>query len=234
MNNLLINSCEQILSILVAYQQDINSCISIKDQQGNYHYANLNFIRLMGRYHASDILAHQDKDLTDNKNLLKKIKALDDFVFEEKKSLQVTETIDPNTSPHLRKTVDGTMIPLWTQDSDKPWAILGVFKPRTEILCLDYQAICALPLNQINHCIQHIKYRIRVNDLTVELTRRDIQILILLVRGYHAGEIAATLFLQQTTVESYMQNIKNKLGVYTKRELVYMVLEKNILGHILL
>lgn len=234
MNHSVLEQYDQIFRVLVENQQDANSCISIKDQQGNYHFANSNFIHLMGRHHSSDIISHQDKELTNNKALLKKIKELDDYVFEEKKSLLVSETIDPNTSPHLRKTVDGNMIPIWTGDTEKPAMILGVFKPRIEILCLDYQAICTLPLKQINHCLQHRKYPVKIDKLSVELTRRDVQILILLIRGYHAGKIAATLFLQQTTVESYLQNIKNKLGVYTKRELICTALEKNLLGQILL
>ena len=55
-----------------------------------------------------------------------------------------------------------------------------------------------------------------------------------MVKGMNAQEIAAALALQQTTVEGYSQNIKNKLGVSRKSEIIAAALEGRLLEEILI
>jgi DNA-binding NarL/FixJ family response regulator len=62
----------------------------------------------------------------------------------------------------------------------------------------------------------------------------EIRTLIELVKGKHAGEIANELKLKQTTIESYLINIKNKLAVNNKSELIQLTLREEILQQVII
>ena len=54
--------------------------------------------------------------------------------------------------------------------------------------------------------------------LAEQLTRREREILTLLVRGLSGDEIAARLHISPNTVRSHVQNILSKLGVHSRLE----------------
>ena len=62
----------------------------------------------------------------------------------------------------------------------------------------------------------------------------EIRTLIQLLKGLHAGEIAQALGIKQTTTESYLVNIKNKLSVEKKSDIIDRVAKEKILQQILL
>jgi len=57
------------------------------------------------------------------------------------------------------------------------------------------------------------------------LTKRETQVVFLLTRGKSARDIAEVLFLSNRTVQNYIENIKTKLNVYTKSQLIEKVLD---------
>ncbi|MFA5960645.1 MAG: LuxR C-terminal-related transcriptional regulator [Tatlockia sp.] len=219
-----------IVDLIVALESK-NSCISIKDSQGIYHYSNKNFTRLQG---VSTVLNRQDKDLTANKPLLQTIKQHDAFILEEAKALDVSEVIYPLSSPYLVTRVEGNLHPVFFKDEGMPRYILGLFTPQSKLLALDYETIFQFSFTELKRFFHKRSYPVTFRGMHLQFSKREIELIIALVRGLHAGEIATALGLQQTTVESYIQNIKDKLGVSLKSEVIAAVLETHLLGQIIL
>lgn len=61
-------------------------------------------------------------------------------------------------------------------------------------------------------------------ELRNQFSDRESQVLVLLVRGKTAREIAIQLSLSKRTVEFYLNNIKNKMGVFTKSQLIEKIM----------
>lgn len=209
-------------------------CISIKDSSGNYLYANQLFAQLMGKQTSKHIIRRNDKELTDNKALLKTIKQHDAFIVEESKILEVCETIEPKDAQHLIKKVRGTLHALVPEAKNKPPLILGLFYPCTQLLSLDLETVFRLPIRELKQLLTKRSYSVVFRSIKLHLSQREIEVILGVVRGWDAGDIAAQLGLKQMTVESYLKNIKNKLGINYKSELIWAVLEANLLGQILL
>lgn len=65
------------------------------------------------------------------------------------------------------------------------------------------------------------------SDAYCKLSNRELECLFFLIRGKSASNIAVTLKISKRTVESYIENIKNKFGCLSKNE----VIEKAIDNH---
>jgi DNA-binding NarL/FixJ family response regulator len=222
------------LSDLLAAFESKTSCISIKNVHRAYTFANANFAQLMGLQEASRLLTLKDIDLTDNKALLHTIKQHDEYIFEAAQSLAVSEEIYPHFAPHLVKKVDGSLHPIFYKDEKTPRYIMGLFKPKTQLLALDFDTLCSISFSELRILLPKKSSTILFQGMHFSLSKREVETIIGLIRGLHAGEIAAFLHLKQTTVESYIQNIKNKFGLTLKSELISTILENNVLKQILL
>lgn len=66
------------------------------------------------------------------------------------------------------------------------------------------------------------------NGHLIHLNKRELEALKALYQGYSARETAALLGLSRRTVESYLENIKNKLGVSKKVELMKFIIDQKI------
>lgn len=64
----------------------------------------------------------------------------------------------------------------------------------------------------------------------IELTRREHEVLELLVAGSTRDEIAAALFVSSNTVKSHQRSLYRKLGVSSRSELVQEVIRRGLLG----
>ncbi len=82
----------------------------------------------------------------------------------------------------------------------------------------------------------------RVNQQTVfakqlldfsQLTRRELQVLLYIVKGLTAKKVAEILCLSPRTVEYYTESIKNKLNCCNKSELIAKAIENKIFDYIL-
>jgi DNA-binding CsgD family transcriptional regulator len=222
------------LSDLLSAFESKTSCISIKNTQRTYAFANSNFAQLMGLQEASQLLALKDLDLTDNKDLLHTIKHDDEYILETAQSLKVCEELYPNFAPHLVKKVSGSIHPIFYKDEKTPRFILGIFNPMTQLLSLDFDTLCSLPFSELCLLLPTKNNTILFQGMNFSLSKREVEVILGLIRGMHAGEVAASLHLKQTTVESYIQNIKNKFGLSLKSELISAILENNVLKQILL
>jgi len=68
------------------------------------------------------------------------------------------------------------------------------------------------------------------NDLiNVKISKREKEILALIIKEYTAQEIAKLLFISLHTVETHRSNLMSKLGVRNSAGLVRVALENNLL-----
>ena len=97
---------------------------------------------------------------------------------------------------------------------------------------LDWNSIFQLSLWQLDDLLIKPRYPIQLDIGQITLSRMEIKTLIQLLKGQHATEIAISLQIKKSTVESYLANIKNKLCVRLKSELVHRVINSHLLQQI--
>lgn len=99
---------------------------------------------------------------------------------------------------------------------------------------LTWDTIFKLSATQINKLLVKRNYPINLGTHQITLSKMEIRTFIELIKGKHAGEIACTLEIKQSTVESYLLNLKNKIGVNFKSELISYILEHQLLQKIVI
>lgn len=89
-----------------------------------------------------------------------------------------------------------------------------------------------MPLYQDDHLIGlvGISYKISsdIDQLLEKLSKRENEVVMLLIKGHTAQGIGAELGLSTRTIESYINNIKFKLNVNNKQELIAKLIIKFI------
>jgi NarL family two-component system response regulator LiaR len=70
----------------------------------------------------------------------------------------------------------------------------------------------------------------QTSDLGKDLTRREFQVLELLVKGLSNPEIAQKLFISRSTVKVHVSNILSKLGVINRAEAIVLAIENKIVS----
>ncbi len=75
--------------------------------------------------------------------------------------------------------------------------------------------------------------RLIIGQETVDITRRELQCLLELIRGRTAKETAEILFVSPRTVEFYLNNVRKKLGCHKKSELITTLLRTNFMSKFL-
>jgi DNA-binding CsgD family transcriptional regulator len=67
-------------------------------------------------------------------------------------------------------------------------------------------------------------YRIASQDNVCNLSERELECLFFILRGKSAKQIGEYIRLSKRTVESYIENVKNKFGCHSKSELIIKAL----------
>lgn len=104
--------------------------------------------------------------------------------------------------------------------------ILIIFPPlhkQLSILLENHEFLTAL--FEVSSTVQHEA----LNDLTTigQLTKRESEIAMLLLKGRSYKMIAEELFLSHNTVKTHIKNVYSKLDIQNRMELVNLMMEKN-------
>lgn len=205
----------------------------VKDKNSTYTYANENYLQLMGLNKLSQLQGLTDYDLYKNHKEASLYQDLDQYTLETAKTLPVKETIYPKNNEPIIKTMEGKLYPLFL-NSERANFVLGVVTSECKLLKLDFNTLFSLTQNELSDLLIKSRYKLNIEHDTVVLSKMEIRTLIQLLKGAHAGQIATALEIKQTTVESYLSNIKNKLAVSSKNELIECVIYHKLLEQILL
>ena len=69
---------------------------------------------------------------------------------------------------------------------------------------------------------------VHINGQPIELNRRDVDCLAGIFKGMSAKMIAKHHDLSPRTVESYIENLKNKINCQNKHEIIQLILDNNL------
>lgn len=210
-----------------------NQCLFVKNELSSYCYANDNYIQLMGLKNLHQLRSLNDYDISKNKKDADLYRELDNFILDEGKALSVSEVISPNYNQPLAKTMQGHLYPL-SANTDRANYVLGIVTPEDKLLKLNFDTIFKLTQRELGELLIKRSYTINLSFGSITLSKMEIRTLVQLLKGAHAGEIAKELILKQTTVESYLSNIKSKLAVDTKGELINRVVSEKLLEQVIL
>lgn len=222
-----------IQDIIMQSSQIPGQCLFIKDVFSNYQFANLNFIQIMGLANLKHLKSITDLDLTNDKVKTKKFHHLDQMIIEKEAMISVSEEITPNYNKPIRKIMNGMMYPIFS-DLGRVKYILGMVAPVSGLIRLDWDTVFNLSVAELDEVLVKRSYQIRCQGYQTTLSKMEIKTLTQLIKGQAANEISETLGIKQTTVESYLKNIRNKLGVRSKSELIHVIISDNVLHQIMI
>jgi len=87
-------------------------------------------------------------------------------------------------------------------------------------------------IDELKECIERYKKSIngkekvivKPDNIKLNLSKREKEVLALIIKGFTSKEIAVKLFISKTTVDTHRQNILSKTGARTTTELIALVL----------
>ncbi|KTC86988.1 LuxR C-terminal-related transcriptional regulator [Legionella brunensis] len=207
--------------------------IFIKNNLSVYQYANQQFLELMGLNTLTSLYKKTDYDLCRDIKKARIYLQHDAEVLETEQPLSVNEEVLPQKNKLLRKQMTGTIYPIFTQGS-KPKAIMGVVKSKYLPFKLTLETAISMSKEEMDNNFIRRSYPVIVYDKKITLSKREIQCIIELLKGKNAKEIAEIFELKQTTIEFYLENIKEKLGAISKSSLIMTVFNQKVIQQIIL
>lgn len=217
---------------LLNYQAD--EFIFIKDKQFRYQHANSNFIDLMGIKNFKNLYNQTNYAFYDDLEKIRLYQQHDEEVFETGKSLFLEADVSPRNNLLINKYMQGNLYPVYSSQNSNPIAVMGIVKAQHQPFKLSLENAVSLTLEEFNNYFTKRSYYVEAYGRKIVLSRREIQCIIELLKGKHAGEIAEYLMLKQSTIEFYLTNIKNKLGADTRSSLIMTILNQKIIQQIIL
>lgn len=219
--------------VLLSLISDEETFVFIKNDLSVYRHANQRFIELMGGKKLKDVYGHTDHTLCGIKDKVKIYLQHDAEVFDTGKPLLIKEEVAPIKNGFVKKYMGGTLYPIYGKSST-PVAVLGIVKPHYQRFKLTLEEALCLSAAEFDKLLLKRSYTLIVYNQTISLSKREIQCILELLKGNHAGEIARTFSLKQSTIEFYLENIKNKLGATGKASLISTVFNEKIIQQIIL
>jgi DNA-binding CsgD family transcriptional regulator len=210
-----------------------DSFIFIKNNSSVYQYANQQFLDLMGLNSLKNLYRKTDYELCRDVKKTQIYIQHDEEVLDTEETLLVNEEILPQKNKLLRKQMMGKLYPLFAKGS-KPVAVMGIVKPKYLAFKLTLETALSMSKDEMESNFIRRSYPVVVYDKKIALSKREIQCIIELLKGKNAKEIAETFALKQTTIEFYIENIKEKLGATSRSSLIMTVLNQKIIQQIIL
>lgn len=226
-----IESPVSLVDLIGALESSQNQYIFIKDTQHHYHYANENFIQLLGLENINQLRRISDFDLYKTKREADIYHSLQDCVVDTSAPLPVCEQVAPINNAPIVKTMEGSLYPLYSNHATAQF-VMGIVTPQTRVFKLNWETIFNLNIRQIDALLVKRSYPIKLAANQLVLSKMEIKTLIQLLRGGRSGDIAMSLNIKKSTVESYLNTIKNKLGVSHRSELIGLLIDSKLLEQV--
>lgn len=217
--------------LLIKLLSDENHFLFVKNDLSVIKYANERYVKLLGYKQKKEVYEHDTLELSRDKKQGKIYLQHDEEVLDTGKPLNVSSDVCSFHPKPLIITMQGTIYPVF-DDSARPLGIIGLVQPILKTQYLSLEDLVCLNEEQLHSILHKRSWSVRVFNYEVSLSKREIQCLAGLVKGRHAGEISESLQLKQSTVESYIDNLKNKLGAYSKSNLLDIVFSQKIIQQI--
>ena len=202
-----IRDPEKFNDLIINIFKDLPFHIYWKDQDGIYLGCNDTQARTTGLAKADDILGGTDFDFCWYKSapILRKN---DERVFTQNRPISVIES---SFSSYYNKLISYTSYKVPFKTTKKTLGVIGFSVPVNGFL------------SDITPTFDEAQPNIA--SQSVNLTSRQADCLYYLAQGMTAKAIASTLQLSVRTVEHYIENIKHKLGCYSRSDLINKALQ---------
>lgn len=207
------------------------SLVFVKSSLSVYKYANPSFVEASGLKSLNELRNLNDYDLCNDKTKNKIFREMDEYVIDMEGPLEVCSEVAPKYNTLFREYLKGTLYPIFSKGS-QPIAVMGIVKHERSQCKLTLESAISMSSVELNYALTKRSWMVTVFNREIKISRRELQCLIELIKGHHAGEIAETLLLRQTTVEGYIDNIKNKLGATSRSSLINTVFNQKIIQQI--
>lgn len=217
-----LNSC--LVNKVVSSLDDTDSFVFIKDIYHRYLGCNNTYARFLGLDDKQNIIGLTDAVLNPTQ--------ADLYLQDDTKVLSGEKLIIDNPAffkQYGKLQVSGEIIPVKNLNND----IIGIFgttKLVFNIATQPFHAVMALlDANTVPLIVNKRFYLLNTNHGEVKLSKREVECILLLFKCITYEAIAASLRLSQRSVESYFVNIKNKLNLKQKHEIVEAVIKGGLL-----
>lgn len=206
--------------------EQIPGCVAWKDKELKYRWANRNLVSSMNLQHWQELAGLNDDELGLNTPSTNAVFRQQDLLALKGHSLEIIHDLEnsPEQTTYLLKKT-----PLLYEQAQiigliyhcTPWCQANLL---TSLQQIDqrYQAAADIPRHySIDNC-----------DNPAGLSKRELECLFLQLRGKTVKQIAEILNLSKRTAESYIDNIKAKMGCQNKAELLVAAVSQGYQHHI--
>lgn len=213
-NELSLTLVKQLLDLI----DDPHSFVFVKDQQHRYVACNNNYARFLGLENDKSIIGLTDAII--NPIHAEIYRTDDDKVLHG----QILNINNPGYFKDLGIVmVAGKIAPI-KDEYDQNIGILGTTKLVHSLANKSFaQAIAMLNAHSIPYIVTKNSYTITTRYGKIKLSKRETECILFLFKCLTSTEIAENLELSKRSVESYLVNIKNKLNVNHKSEIIEAV-----------
>jgi len=194
--------------------QQLPGCLAWKDNQLKYQGANDNLLQAMQLSRQEELIGLDDFELNLNSHKMNTLFKQQDLLTLQGQTLEIIHSLEED---HHDKAYLLQKSPL--RDSNNK--VVGL-----TYHCSAWSQTNLLKLmNQLDKKHQPSEavakdYQLDENANPLDLSKRELECLFLMLRGRTAQQTANVLQLSRRTVESYLDNMKNKFGCLNKSELL--------------
>jgi DNA-binding CsgD family transcriptional regulator len=216
----LTESTEQLIKLLAEF----NQFVFCKDIQHRYVNCNQDYAKVLGYPTINDVLGLTDDKLNP---LYAPIYKKDDNLVLQGENLSI------NNPAYFKEigivTVTGKIMPFRDYDGN----IIGVIGTTNLSNNISKKSFIEVLKMLDGYNLQQIvcknSYIVKTKYGMVKLSRRETQCILLLFKSYTADDIAYSLGLSKKSIESYFVNIKNKLNLCHKSQIIDTVINGELL-----
>lgn len=187
-----------------------------KDKDSVYRDHNLNARKLGSKKHTDNLVGLTDKHINDSE-LAERHMAFDQQVITSQKSLLASDKIF-YTDFGLVNAV-ANICPVVNEEGDS----IGVFIISYLDLALKNQSfefiINSLYRGLAHHFVKNDQYVLKLPNITVTLTRREMECILYVLIGLDTKKIAQHMRLSPRTVDNMISHLKEKLSLLSRQDI---------------
>lgn len=191
----------------------------VKNDTGEYIAANEQFCKIVGYKRINEIIGTKDYDLKCEAALMAQTFRKQDQVAIKKGNIKILNICKFRNGEHLK--LMGTKKPYYNEKNK----LIGIISVEVDLSKSAYKKSVITILNDTKKFMQPynqygFQFLENMDDMQSKVSAREMECLYYLIRGRTAKEIAKLLTISARTVEIHIVHLKEKLGCYSKSELV--------------
>ena len=217
MQNMKINGINEVLL------EEYPGYVFWKDPESTYLGCNRNFAAISGLNCPDEIIGKSDKDLPWLSTEMKQYIKNDQQVM--KSADPLINIIERQTdSQKNRRICITSKYPIFKENLDIA-GIIGLYRFSNEVLNLGQHLL------SFSHDVISDSEKIHIKNIKSHLTKKEVECLRFIIRGFSAKKIARILGVSSRTTEKHIENIKLKFNVKTTGHIIATLFNSEIIDY---